>query len=145
MSGVVGCPPCPLSRPRHDVQVVQVVAGSRHRRPMVTVGDEHDVSRAYLRQEVYRARWRAIDALVGDPGATRWAGADFEIIDFLQLGLFRAALVMLVRRVGLPVAAGREHLAHQELVGRERARHAVVHNSPRAVAGPAVLDCNLVR
>ena len=144
MSGVIGCPPCPLSWPRHDVQIVEVVAGSGHRRPMVTVRDNHDVARAYLRQELYRARRRAVDALVGDPGPTRWPGGDFEVINLLQLRLFRTALVVLVRRVGRPVAAGREHFAHHEPVGRERARHAVVHNAPRAVAGSAVLNCNLV-
>ena len=84
----------------------------------------------------------AVDPLVGEAALAR----DLEVVDLLQLGLDRVAavvradLVVLVRRVRGPVAAGREHLAHQQLLGVEGARQAVVVDLAGAVPGAAQLD-----
>ena len=104
------------------VKKVEVVAGRRHRRAVVAVGDEDDVAGLDLGVDVDLAiGTRGVDPLVA-PGARRALGgaaANLEVVDLLELGLARAGFVVLVRRVRGPIAAGHDHLDGDETVGVE--------------------------
>ena len=117
-------------RARHHVEVVQVVAGGGDRRPVPAVRDEHDVARADLGQHVDGAAGSAVDPLVAEPGG-------LEVVDLLEFGLVLARLVVLVRRVGRPVPARREHLDGDELVALERLGRAEVVDLPAGLARAA--------
>jgi hypothetical protein len=65
---------------------------------------------------------------------------DFEVVDLLELELDRRFLVVLVRRIARPVAAGRDHLAGDQRVGVEHPGGAEVVDLPAAVARAAQLD-----
>src|SRR5208282_3822215 len=113
------------------------------RRTVPAVRDEHDVPGADLGQHVDGAAGSAVYPLVAD-------SRGLEVVDLLELGLVVAYLVVLVRRVGRPVPARREHLDGDELVTLERLGRAEVidlaagltraaqfhrHRLGRAVAG----------
>ena len=67
VGGVVADQPGPLGAGTgHDVEVVQVVAGGRHRRPVPAVGHQDDVAGADLGEHVDRALVGAVDPLVAD-------------------------------------------------------------------------------
>ena len=115
---------------RHDVEVVQGVAGPGDRRPVPAVRDQDHVARAHLGQHVDRAGGRAVDPLVGE-------ALGLEVVDLLEFGLVLARLVVLVRRVGGPVPARGEHLDRDELVAVERPGRAEVVDLAAGLAGPA--------
>src|SRR5919198_390966 len=79
----------------------------------------------------------AVHPLVPHPGP---AAAHLEVVDLLQRRLLRRPLlVVLVGRVGRPVAAGGEHLHGDQLVGLERLRGAEVVHLAAGLAGAAQL------
>ena len=69
---------------------------------------------------------------------------DAVVVDLFQVGLARHVVhVVLVGRIGGPVAAGREDLHHQQAVGGERRLDDVV-DLARGVAGAANLDLHVL-
>ena len=120
---VVADLPDPLGvRARHDVEVVEVVAGRGHRRAVPAVGDEDRVAGAHLGADVdLLARARAVHPLVaaGAGLAGGVGGVGLEVVDLLQPRLARARLVVLVRRERRPVAARGDDLDGDQLVGLE--------------------------
>ena len=85
----------------------------------------------------------AVDPLVADARPGRAVG-DLEVVDLLELALAVARLVVLVRRVRRPVAARREHLAGDQLVGLEAVRRAEVVDLAARLPGAAQLDRHVV-
>ena len=133
VGGVVADEPGPLgTRAGHDVEVVEVVAGRGHRRAVPAVRHEDDVAGAHLGEHVDRPLVGAVDPLVADRARARGlrrAGrrCDLEVVDLLELGLdARPLLVVLVRRVGAPVAGRGDDLAGDDRVGVEHAGDAEV-------------------
>ena len=137
VGGVVGEAPRALARPRHHVQVVEVVAGRRHRGPVVAVRHQDDVAVRTSARDVDLASGAGrVDALVAEAAAR-----DLEVVDLLERGLLaRALLVVLVRRIRRPVAAGREHLDGDQPVGLEGVRRAEVVDLAAGLARAAQLD-----
>ena len=72
-------------RAGHHVEVVQVVAGRRHRRPVPAVRHQHDVTRCAPR----RARRPVAPATRRRPAGSRSRPrtGDLEVVDLLELGL----------------------------------------------------------
>src|SRR6266704_4222814 len=134
---VVADQPGPLgARTGHHVEVVQVVARYRHRRPVPAVRDQHHVAAAHFGAHVDRPVRGAVHPLVGHPVRA----ADLEVVDLLEDRLARAVLVVLVRRVRRPVAARRDDLAGDDAVGVERLQRGEVVDLPGCAAGAAQLD-----
>ena len=130
---VVGEAPRPLAGPGHHVQVVEVVAGRGHRGAVVAARQQHRVAAADLLEDVDAG---AVGALVGDA-----AVGDLEVVDLLERGLdARDLLVVLVRRIGGPVAAGRDHLDGDQAVGGERLGRAEVVDLAAHLPRAAQLD-----
>ena len=77
------------------------------------------------------------------PGLAVGPGGDLEVVDLLQLRLGLARLVVLVRRVGGPVAAGVITSQAMILAAVERVRSAEVAHLAAGLAGAAQLDRNL--
>ncbi len=128
----------------HHVQVVQVIAGHRHRRPVPAVRDDHHVPAAHLGQNVGGALRRAVHPLVGQARPGRPVG-HLEVVDLLQDRFARPLGVVLVRRERRPVPGRGEHLAGDQPVGLQDVRGAEVADPPRAGPGAAQLDPDLVR
>ncbi len=130
--------PRALAGPGHHVQVVQVVPRRRHRRAVVAARQQHGIARAHLAADVDPA---AVGALVGEAAA-----GDLEVVDLLERGLHaRDLLVVLVGRVGRPVAARRQHLHRDQAVGVERLRSAEVVDLAAGPARAAQLDRHVGR
>src|SRR5690554_73548 len=129
---IVAEQPAPL-RPRHDVEVVQVVAvGGADR--VVAARHQHRVAVADGDGLVERAV-AGVDAL--ERKALR--RADAVVVGFLQRGFLAGhGGVVLVRRVAGPVPARRHHLHHQQAVGRLGLGQDVAHVA-RIGAGAANL------
>ncbi len=123
--------------PRHHVEVVHVVAGYGHARPVPAVGDQHGVAGAHFGEHVGRAAGGGVDPLVADGGR---AAAQLVVVDLLQPGLVRPLLVVLVRRVGRPVAAGGEHFDGDEPVAGEDVRGGEVVHLAAGAARAAQFD-----
>ena len=134
---------------RHDVEVVQVVARSGHRRSVPSVGHQDDVAGPDLGEHVDLAVCRAVDAQVPDRvGALGRAvgGLDLVVVDLLQLRLDAVAVgVVLVRRVRAPVAGRGDDLAGDERLGLEHAGHPEVADLAGRLAGSAQLDRDVGR
>jgi hypothetical protein len=134
---VVGEAPLALARAGHHVQVVEVVARRGHRRPVVAGRQQHVVAGADLLEDVDA---RAVRALVREA-----AVGDLEVVDLLQRGLDAGdVLVVLVRRIGGPVAARRDHLDCDQAVGEVGVGAAEVVDLAAHVPGAAELDRDLV-
>jgi hypothetical protein len=110
-----------------------VVAGGGDRGAVPAVRDEHHVTRADLGQHVDGPVRGTVNPLVGEP-------LGFEVVDLLEFGLVRALLIVLVRRVGGPVAARREHLDRDQLVAVERLGPAEIVDLPAGLACAAQFD-----
>ena len=115
--GVVADQPGPLGAgPGHDVEVVEVVAGRRPSRARASRAGRGRRRRCGPRPARRCGRSRgAVDALVADARSVRGVAGGrsapldpgLEVVDLLELGLLaRPVLVVLVRRVGAPVAGG---------------------------------------
>src|SRR5262249_36956194 len=109
------------ARAGHHVQVVHVVAGRRDGRTVVAMRYEDDVAAADFLEHLYRTLRCAVDAVIAEPTGIIWARGDLEVVDLLQRGLDGSVLVVLVRRVARPVAAGCDDLARDQRVGLENA------------------------
>ena len=134
---VVGEAPLALAGAGHHVQVVEVVAGRGHRRAVVAGRQQHVVAGADLLEDVDA---RAVRALVGEA-----AVGDLEVVDLLERGLDAGdVLVVLVRRIGRPVAARRDHLDRDQAVGEVGVRAAEVVDLAAHLPGAAELDRDLV-
>src|SRR3954454_12639792 len=98
---VVGEAPCALAGPRHDVEVIEVVAGGGHRRAVVAVRHHDGVAGAHLGGDVdLAARAGRGDAVVAEP-----APRDLVVVDLLEHRLLAGpVLVVLVRWIRGPVA-----------------------------------------
>ena len=69
---------------------------------------------------------------------------DLEVVDFFELALIIRVLLVLVGRVGGPVAAGGDDLAGQQVGGGDAFDgQGVVVDLARAVAGAAQVDADL--
>src|SRR5918997_1450015 len=90
--------------PGHDVQVVHVVTGRGRGRPVPAVGHQDGVAVVDLFTEVDRVAGRGRGAEQAQAGLPVRSGGDLEVVDLLQHRLGGAGLVVLVRRVGRPVA-----------------------------------------
>ena len=125
-------------RPRPPEMGVVRVVGGGHRPPaagqhvqiigVVSVGGHERVIAAAHRDDVaVRDADRCIAPLSIDAmEAVTVRVAVAEIVDLVEIGLARRIVdVVLVRRIAGPVAARREHLAHQQTVGRKGRRHDV--------------------
>ena len=128
------------ARSGHHVEVVHVVAGRGDRRAVIAVRHQHHVAGADLFEHLDRAVRRAVDPVVAEAAGTVRARGDLEVVDLLELGLGRRVLVVLVRGVARPVAAGGDDLARDQRVGLEDACGAEVVHLPAAVARAAQLD-----
>ena len=125
----------------HHVQVVQVVAGRGHRRAVPAVRHQHDVARCAPPR---RRRWaaRRCRRPAGSPpgrgapvAVAPPSDLGLEVVDLLELGLDPVALlVVLVRRVGAPVAGRGEHLAGDDRVRLET-------SGVRRSCGPGASSC----
>ena len=140
--GVVREAPRALAGAGHHVQVVEVVAGGGHRRSVVAVRHHDEVSRADLLRDVDLAPGAgAVHALVAEAVL-----GDLEVVDLLEHGLLaRDVLVVLVRRVAGPVAAGGEHLDGDQAVGLEGLGRAEVVDLAAGLARAAQLDGDVLR
>src|SRR5699024_2429807 len=120
----------------HDVEVVHVVPGGGGAGPVPAVRDQHGAAAAHLGEHGDGLVVGAGGGLVG-PEAGPAAGSvlDLVVVDLLELRLTMLAvvdrLVVLVRGVAGPVAAGGDDLAGDERVhlvegaaGAEVAHHA---------------------
>src|SRR5262245_30354562 len=113
----------------HHIEVVHVVAGHRHRGTVPAVWDQNDVAGTNLGEDLDLVARGTGDALVADPGLASPVG-DIEVVDLLQHALAGPVLVVLVRRIGRPVAGRRDHLAGDQLVGVEGLRRGEVVDLP---------------
>ena len=150
MCRVVADQPGPLGAwSRHDVEVVQVVARSSHRRSVPPVGHQDDVAGPDLGEHVDLAVRGAVDPQVSDRvGALGRAvgGLDLVVVDLLQLRLDAVTVgVVLVRRVRAPVAGRGDDLAGDERLGLEHAGHPEVADLAGRLAGAAQLDGDIGR
>ena len=110
----------------HDVEVVEVVTGSGHGRAMPAVGDENDITGAYLFTDVDGAVVRGIDPLVADGVCCfcrgTGGGAGFEVVDFFEGGFPVLFFIVLVGRVRRPVAGGGDNFTDDDAVSFESCR-----------------------
>src|SRR5699024_2058618 len=120
--GIVADQPHPLLvGAGHDVEVVVVVAGGGGQRPVVAEGHEGDVAGAHRcrggdltgGRGVGREQGEQIGCL-GGVGSTGDRG--LEVVDLLEAGLRSGdRLMVFVRGIGRPVAAGGDDLAGDDL------------------------------
>ena len=103
----------------HHIEVVHVVARRGDGRAVIAVRYQHHVAGAHFFEHLDRAFGRAVDAVITEAARIIWAWSDFEVVDLLQRGLDGSVLVVLVRRIARPVAAGRDHLACDQRVRLE--------------------------
>src|SRR5215212_3149562 len=83
--GVVDDLPGPfLARACHHVEVVHVVAGRCYRRPVIPVGDKHDVTAAHLLEDLDRPARCAVHTVIAEAARIIWAGGDLEVVDLLE-------------------------------------------------------------
>src|SRR5215213_4042916 len=97
----------------HNVEIIEVIAVQRRAR-MIALGHQRHVSvfngDRFIERSVF-----GVDALECEP--LLWV--DAMIIDFLeQRFMGKIVLIMLVRRIGRAIAAGRNHLDHQQIFRR---------------------------
>src|SRR5215207_10125052 len=103
---MVGDPPGPLrTGPGHHVQVVHVVTRGRRGGPVPAVRHQDRVPVADLLAQVDLVAGRGRGAEQAQTPLAVRAGRDLEVVDLLEHRLGLALLVVLVRRVGRPVAA----------------------------------------
>src|SRR5215207_6163636 len=131
------------ARSSHDVQVVHVEAGRGDTRAVPAVRHQYRVAIMDLfkhfdlmsrrRRRTHKPKAR----LAAGPGS------DFEVVDLFQLRLGLTRLVVLVCRVGGPVASRSDHLAGDDLGGIQRSWSSEVPHLPAGLAGTAQLDGHL--
>src|SRR5919112_4493295 len=138
---MVGDLPGPLRRGAgHDVQVVHVVARRGHAGTVPAERDEDGIAVVDLLEDVDRVAGRGRGPHEAQPWLAVRAGCDLEVVDLLELGLRLRGLVVLVSRVGRPVAARGDHLAGDDRAGLERVRGGEVAHLTAGLAGPPQLD-----
>jgi hypothetical protein len=102
------------------------------------VWDEDGVTRRDRREQLDRTIGCPVDVLVREAWTGRPVRHDV-VVDLLELGLGLAFLVVLVRGVRTPVAAGRQHLDRDEAIGLELESRGEVADLARACPRAAQL------
>ena len=110
---------------------------------MVAVGHDDDVAAAHLGAHVDVVAGRGVDALEREALGVVLAGADLVVVDLLQDPLDLGVLVVLVGRVGGPVASGGQDLAGQQVGGLDVVAQGVVVDLARGGAGPPQAGADL--
>ena len=111
---------------------------------MIAVGHESDIAVVDLAAQVDRAVGAAVGAVQTKALGTLGTVFNFEVVDFFELALVLGVLLVLVGRVGGPVAARGDDLARQQVgSGDAFDSEGVVVNLARAVAGTAQIHANL--
>src|SRR5215212_4576061 len=105
MIGVIGDLPGALNAGScHHVEVVHVETRSRHTWPVPAVRDKHRIPIVHLRQHLDRLARRGRRPHEAEARLTMRTGGDLEVVDLFQLRLGVRGLVVLVGRIGRPIA-----------------------------------------